>query len=534
MKRLVRILFMTFALSLLGFLMSCSSENTSNAIDESHSTEQGEPTSGGTLNVAYNAEPDSLDWMYTGATSTRDIAWHIFEPLFALDHEFHVRPMIAEDFDVSEDAKTYTITIRNDVQFHNGEPVLAEDVIASMDRWFLVSSVGKITKNFIEEVREVNEHTIEIKLNTVYNSLLDDFAAPKSTLMILPKPIAEEAGEEPLQTDQLIGTGPYAFQKWDRGHEIILTKFQEYTAREEDWGGLTGEKIASFDEIVFQIVKDPQVGLNGVKTGLYDYAQAIAPDLLEVIETDPTMEPVTYIDGYSTITPNKAKEPFSDIHVRRALHYGINQESISQAVYGHEQFYGLDGALFDPEQTALYSDVGIDEYFVYDPEKAKELLDSSDYNGEPLTVIYANNYPEYEKIGEVMKQQLEEVGFSIDLVSYEWATYLEKWQDPENWHLVIVGWSTRFSPNELGMLVLGESSSGFYESERWEELLVKWGEAEIGEEREEILGEMNRLVWEELPFLKVANVTSLQIQTNSLTGHEAWIGPRFWNMWKEE
>src|SRR5690625_4172221 len=106
MKRLVRILFMTFALSLLGFLMSCSSENTSNAIDESHSTEQGEPTSGGTLNVAYNAEPDSLDWMYTGATSTRDIAWHIFEPLFALDHEFHVRPMIAEDFDVSEDAKT--------------------------------------------------------------------------------------------------------------------------------------------------------------------------------------------------------------------------------------------------------------------------------------------------------------------------------------------------------------------------------------------------------------------------------------------
>src|SRR5690625_7353868 len=97
--------------------------------------------------------------------------------------------------------------------------------------------------------------------------------------------------------------------------------------------------------------------------------------------------------------------------------------------------------------------------------------------------MYANNYADYEKISEIMKQQLEEVGFSVELIPFEWATYLEKWSDPENWDIVVVGWSTRFSPNELGMLGQGSSSSGFYESRSEERRVGKeWrGGASTGE-----------------------------------------------------
>src|SRR5690625_1592680 len=328
--------------------------------------------------------------MYTAATATRDVGWHIFESLFALDRDYKVRPMIAEDYEVSEDQTLYTITIRPDVKFHNGTTVTVDDVVASIERWRNVSGVGEIADEFIESIKIVDESTIEIKLHEVYNSLLDDFAAPKSALMIIPAEIAKEAGEEPLQPSQLIGTGPFKFEKWDRGNEIVLTKFDDYSARyETDWGGLTGKKVAHYDEIQFQIVKDPQVAINGVKTGLYDYAESIAADLVEVIKNDPTIESVTYINGYSTITPNKARAPFDDLKVRQALNYALDKKTIAKAVYGNDEFYQLDGALFAPEQKELYSEKGTEAYFAYNPEKAKQLLNDSNYNGETLKVMYA-------------------------------------------------------------------------------------------------------------------------------------------------
>src|SRR5690625_1574648 len=266
-KKYVRIIGLIFSISLVGVLIGCNAAGQTNSTGGGSEISNGEPVSGGTLKIAYSAEPDTIDWMYTGATATRDVGWHIFESLFALDKDYEVRPMIAEDLEISDDQTLYTITIRPDVNFHNGEVVTVEDVIASIERWRSISHVGQIANAFIESVEAIDDVTIEIQLNEVYNSLLDDFAAPKSALMIIPQAIAEEAGEQPLQPEQLVGTGPYEFKEWNKGHELILTKYDDYSAREEaDWGGLTGEKVAYFDEIKFQIVKDPQVGMNGVKT----------------------------------------------------------------------------------------------------------------------------------------------------------------------------------------------------------------------------------------------------------------------------
>lgn len=525
--RLLKASMMILVIGLIG----CGKSESTTTPSEDFETET---KSGGTLKVAYAVDPDSIDWMYTGATATRDVGWHIFETLFALDKDYKTRPMIAEDYEISDDQKTYTIHIRKDVTFHDGSIVTADDVISSIERWRKVSSVGQITSEYIEEINELDEVTVEIKLNEVYNSLLADFAAPKSALMIIPTKISKEAGEQPLQPDQLIGTGPYQFESWDKGHEIVITKFDNYSAREEkDWGGLTGEKIAYFDAIQFQIVKDPQVMMNGLKTDLYDYAEAIPPDLYEVVESSPHIDPVTYIEGYTTITPNKSTAPFDDLNVRRALNYALDKEAIAKSVYGNEQFYQFDGALFDPEQIELYSEKGTEEYFVFDQEKAKSLLEASDYNGETIKVMFSNNHQDYIEIAEIAKQQLENIGFNVELISYEWATYLEKWADSENWDLVVIGWSTRFSPNELGMLGIGTNSSGFYESEQWEHLLEQWSSADK-EEKKSILAAMNETVWDELPFIKIVNKTTLDMKSNQIKDYDSWVGQRFWNTWKSE
>ncbi|SIT72991.1 ABC transporter substrate-binding protein [Edaphobacillus lindanitolerans] len=529
------VIALLFAILLVGCEGSGDSNASGDKKSDSKNQASEEPVKGGTVKVAFGADPDTLDWMSTGASPTRDVSWHIFETLFALDQDFQAKPMIAEGFEKSDDEKVYIITLRKDVKFHDGSTVSADDVVASINRWRTVSSVGTIADEYIESVKALDELTVEIKLNEVYNAFISDMTAPKSALMIIPKEIAEAAGEKPLTPKQYIGTGPYKFESWERGNQIVLTRFDDYSAREEeDWGGLTGKKVAYFDEIKFLIVKDPQVMINGLKTGIYDYAETIPPDLYQVVESDPNIDPVTYINGYTVTTPDKSEPPFDDLKVRQALNHALNKEVIAESAYGNKDFYSMDGALFDPEQTELYSKDGTDDYLSFDQEKAKQLLKESGYDGKPIKIMYSNDTETYKRISQIMKQQMEAVGFKVELVPYDWATYLEKWQDPANWDLVVVGWSTRFSPNELGMLIEDTASSGWYKSKQWESQLYAWGLAASSEERKDILTDMNQTVNDELPFIKIANETKLDIKSAHIPAYDSWVGQRFWNTWKSE
>src|SRR5699024_2032976 len=181
-----------------------------------------------------------------------------------------------------------------------------------------------------------------------------------------------------------------------------------------------------------------------------------------------------------------------------------------------------------------HSEQGTKDYLAYDQTKAKKLLRESTYNGDTLTIIYANDTGEYGNIAEIVKQQLEAVGFSIELIPYEWATFLDKWEDPNNWDLEIVGWSTRFSPNQLGMLIMDTSSSGWYNSENWGNLLKDWGTADTDEERKRILIDMNQTVYDDLPFYKLVNISTLDAKTDNIQGYDSWLGQRFWNTWMTE
>src|SRR5699024_12421464 len=103
--------------------------------------------------------------------------------LFALDENYEVQPMLADDYEVSEDQLQYDITIREDVAFHDGSTVTIDDVLASLDRWLLTSSVGAITKKYIDDIEVVDDRTFTVTLNEIYNSFLFNLELSKSTYM---------------------------------------------------------------------------------------------------------------------------------------------------------------------------------------------------------------------------------------------------------------------------------------------------------------------------------------------------------------
>nr|WP_265182148.1 ABC transporter substrate-binding protein [Geomicrobium sp. JCM 19055] len=124
-------------LGLLATLMLAACGNN----DEATTTESEQE--GGTINIAYGANPQTLDPHLTTNQATRDVSRQIYEQLLVLNEDYEVVPSLAEDYEVSDDGLTYTFQLREGVLFHNGEEMVASDVVASMQKWLDHSTQGQ-------------------------------------------------------------------------------------------------------------------------------------------------------------------------------------------------------------------------------------------------------------------------------------------------------------------------------------------------------------------------------------------------------
>jgi len=489
---------------------------------------QGDLTKGGILTAAINADPPTLDWTSSTATATRNISWHVFEQLFSFDHEYVIQPMLAESNEVSEDGKTYTLKLRQGVKFHDGSTMKAEDVVASIERWGSISGGGLETFGSIQDVRETDDSTVEIALKNEFVPLLSNLADVKQSLVVLPAKVAKAAGDQPLEDEQLIGTGPYKFESWERGRRLRLSRFDDYAALEKDLGGLAGKKVAYLDELVFNVVKDTQVRLNELQTDQSHYALELSKDTYEQIESLPNVEPVIVTpEAWLAFVPNKARPPFDDVRLRQAVNHALKKEALAQAAYGSKRFYQIDGSIFFPEQKNLYTEEGTEGYDAYDPDRAKQLMQEAGYDGEPIRFGVTSDYPDHFNATQVAVQQLEDVGFKVDLVVLEWPTLLERRENKDALDIFTTSFSPSFDPTVV--IWFSPDWAGWYESERMQSLLSEWISTTNPEQQKQLLADMNRTVYEEIPVIKLMNSRGLHGHSTKLLDYENWIDMKLWN-----
>ena len=442
------------------------------------------PAAGGVIHVATNAEPGTLDWTASTATATRLVAWHVYETLFALDRNYDVKPLLAEGYSVSADGLHYTIRLRRGVAFHTGQPMTADDVVASLERWGELSGGGRETFTFIKHVTKVDPATIEITLNRVFAPLIDNLGDPKQAAIIMPQSLARAAGAQPAR--DYIGTGPYAFQKWEQGRQIVLARNPHYAARAEDWGGLTGRKVAYADEIDFLPVRDDQVRFAGVSTGEYDLALELAPDLYPQIKGNPHLTAdIVKVFTWRGVVFNKARPPFNDARMRRAVLYAIKPGDLMAAV-GPKEFWSLDPALFFPQQDALYTTVGKDVYNHQNLEKARALMKEAGYAGRTIALLATKDYAWNYNLSQVLVPQLQAAGFAVDEQVYDWPTLLSRWGQT--------------SPRD---------AAG----------------------RKALIEQIQATFYTDVPVAKIGNEYGLEVYNDHLRGYTSYFDVRFWNVW---
>ena len=157
------------------------------------------------LKIVPHADLRNVDPIWTTAYITRNHGYLVFDTLFALDENLDVQPQMAAGHEVSEDGLTYTITLRDGLQFHDGAPVTAEDVVASITRWGARDGMGQKLMRVTESLEAADEKTVVLTLSEPYGLVLQSLGKISSNVpFIMPKRLADT--DPNAQVEEIIGS----------------------------------------------------------------------------------------------------------------------------------------------------------------------------------------------------------------------------------------------------------------------------------------------------------------------------------------
>lgn len=521
-SRILRyILFLGLTLALVG----CASSDDTSTSEASEETGE-EQAAGGELTIAYSAQPSTLDPHMSQEIGPVDMMRHVYETLVTVDADYNVQPMLAESYEQSEDGKLYTFHLREGVLFHNGKEMKAEDVVASMNRWF--EQTGSRDQFQDATFKEVDDYTVELVLEKPLSTTLTalSYNGPGFSA-IMPKEVIEDAGAEGV--NEFVGTGPYHLKEWEVDQYVHLEKYDDYQALEEPADGLAGKKEALIDDIYFKIVTDPSTRVAGILSGEYDLVHSVPNDDIEKLDSEEGIETNVYPNGYLVLQFNKQKGLFAEQEAREAVATGLNMDDILIGAYADERFYTPDHNMMMANLEALWSsDEGKDKYNVNDVEAAKALIEDTDYDGEPLTLLTTRDFDTQYNGAVVIKEQLEDLGLEVDLEIYDWATLIDKLSDPDEYDLFVMENVSSYDPTTNGFMRKG--TPGWTDSAELDELVKEFRSKPTVEEAQAMFDDIQAWYWDYIPVVKIGDYMSVSAMRDTISDFQYQDGYIFWNV----
>ncbi len=489
---------------------------------------QEQPKAGGVLKAAMIGEPPSLDLHTTTAVIVQQITWHVYETLYTYDKGYNAIPMLAEGHTVGDNGRTYTFKLRRGVKFHNGKELTSADVVASLVRWGKLATSGKAVWRNVEGVEAKDPYTVAMYLKDPSGALLLGLSRPNNGAVVYPKEVIDAAGDGPLT--QYIGTGPFRFVEHKPDRHVKVARFKDYVARAEAPIGYGGKRTAWVDEILFIPVPDVAVRLAGVETGEYHYAQQIKPDQYDRVKGLPgVVAGIIKPAGWSTAVLNHKQGLMTDKRLRQAFQAALDMEPIMAAGFGNKAFYRVDPSLMHLEQPLWHSKAGGELYNQKNPGRAQKLLKEAGYSGQPVRWITTKEYEWMYKNALVARQQLDAVGFKIDLQVVDWATLVQRRNKPELWDVFSTG--ITFNPEPAFNTGVQCNWPGWWcldDKERWLDSLTRENDPK---RRKAMWEKVQLLFYEDAGRIKFGDFFTLEVTRKELRGFQSTPEMAFWNVW---
>ncbi|MDD0851976.1 ABC transporter substrate-binding protein [Halobacteriovorax sp. GB3] len=509
-------------LALTGLLSACSGKKADNKTFVYCS--EGSPT-------AFNPQ------VTTDGTSSNAAGQTIYNRLVEFKYgTTELTPALASSWAISDDKLTYTFNLRKDIEFHTTSyfkptrKMNADDIIFSFNRmrskdhpfhkvgggnyeYFSGMAMGDI----IKDVQKVDEHTVSIILSKPEAPFLANLAMP--FMSVLSKEYADKLVKEDKKEDidnYPVGTGAYVFQKYVKDNLIKYKAFDKYF-----------EGKPKVDRLVFAITPDASVRYQKLKTGECHLVIEPSPADLQAMKENKDLK-LMQAPGFNVgyLAMNTEKKPFDNVKVRKAISMALNKSSYIDAIYlGHAQ---VAKNPLPPTIWSYNDDIKDDEYNI---AQAKELLKEAGYADGFKTTLWTlpvtRPYnPNGKKMGELMQADLAKIGIKVELISYDWPTYLKKSSDGEH-EMLQMGWTgDNGDPDNFLNTLLGCSAVAAGSNyAKWcyspfNDLVMKAKTTTDVRERTELYRQAQVVFKEQAPWVPIAHSIVFRAMSNKVGGYK--------------
>jgi peptide/nickel transport system substrate-binding protein len=419
------------------------------------------PAGAETLRVVMHSDLKIVDPIWTTAYISRNHGYMVYDSLFAMNDRYEPQPQMVESWEVSDDKLRYRFTLRDGLLFHDGQPVTAEDAVASLKRWGARDTMGQLLMRFVKGFAVEDARTFTLELKEPYGLVLASLAKPSSNVpFVMPKRVAETPPTE--QIADFTGSGPFRFvrEEWRPGAIAVYERFDRYVPRKEPPSWASGGKVAKVDRVEWVTIPDQQTAMNALLAGEIDVIEQPAHDLIPVLAADENIEffDQNPLGNQYFLRFNFLHPPFDKPLVRQAALAALNQEDFLKAVVGDPQYYKVCPAMFVCG-TPFATDKGGELLLASDFARTKELLAQAGYDGTPVTLLHSTDLQILANLAPVAKQLLEQGGFKVEMLSMDWQSVVARRakKDPPaqgGWSAFLSSWVAADVANPVGVAML--------------------------------------------------------------------------------
>ncbi|QSX05358.1 ABC transporter substrate-binding protein [Sedimentibacter sp. zth1] len=443
---------------------------------------------------------DSLDPHLSNATGTQEVMFNVFTGLVSPSSNGEIISEIAESYTTNQDMTTYTFKLRKNVKFHDGSDLTASDVKYSLDRVCgktedqkepLSSAYANVIDNVIAE----DDYTVKINLTSTDASFLS-----KMTLAIIPENSGATQAEKP------IGAGPYKFISYTPGMSLTLEKNDDYYIEGQP-------KIQNAE---FKIYSDMNAAVFALSNGEINYMN-MTEDYISQISTDKFIIETYPMNTVQLLGLNNDFEPFKDIRVRQALNYAIDKDTIINMLSKGAKKLGTN---FSPVMPYYYQD-GLEDYYKYDIEKARQLLNEAGYSDLKFTCKVASEYKLNTEAAQIIQQQLLEVGVDMQIETIDWGTWLEDVYTNRNHEATVIGFTGKLDPDGILKRYVSDYRKNFinFKNNDYDNLINKAAVEVNNDKRAEYYKQAETILAEEASSVYIMDPSYQFVIDNRLEGY---------------
>jgi len=468
-------------------------------------TENGDISSGrsatNSIVVGITQDLDSLDPHVAVAAGTDEVLFNVFEGLVKPDQDGNFVEAVAKEYSISEDALVYTFTLRENVKFHNGKTVTADDVVYSLKRCAGLLDVQdpnvlvESALSVINEIVAVDADTVEIRLAKANTELL-----PYLTCAIIPCDYED-------QKTHPVGTGPFQFVSYAPLESFVVEKFEDYYG-----------KMAYLDKVTFKIYANTDAAFLELMAGTIDIFPYLTQEQADQLSGKYSIE-TGGMNMVQAMFLNNKTAPFDNEKVRKALCYAIDRAMILDmlsggkgTILGSNMFPGM--GIYYAEETA--------DFYSQDIEVAKELLREAGYpDGFSFTLTVPSNYQYHMDTAQILVEQLKAVGVTVTIKPVEWATWLTEVYSERNYQATIIGLDSNLAPSDILKRYVSSAGNNFvnYDNPKFDALFQKAVDTVSTEEKVALYKELQELLAKEAASVYLQDPALLTAVGQNLSGY---------------